>query len=268
MGGGLVEVLKHHIFLQIDIYQYLTKKFCLRVEDGGTKRKKISETVNSNLKVDHSLSLKSSRDEYMSKIIRIFGVEAVWKQTILPPHLSNIYQSDGYKAVFLSVEGGGKNKKKYTFFRSASALPNPLPSCVVNGMSVLPLKVIIAEEGEHHRGYVPHHTGPPIYICVVLGDMINFAFISRKFIILSFLGGKFDEVIIWHVVILIGYDFKLSAPVSSLDGISHSFGIADLDISYAIIIARMREKYNERFSVLLFILLLFEIVLILCLTSA
>jgi hypothetical protein len=98
-------------FLQIDIYQYLTKKFCLRVEDGGTKRKKNSEAVNSNLKVDHGLSLKSSRDKYMSNIIRIFGVEAVWKQTILPPHLSNIYQSDGYKAVFLSVEGGGKSKK-------------------------------------------------------------------------------------------------------------------------------------------------------------
>ena len=30
-------------FLQIDIYQYLTKKFCLRVEDGGTKRKKFQK---------------------------------------------------------------------------------------------------------------------------------------------------------------------------------------------------------------------------------
>ena len=46
----------------------------------------------------------------MSNIIRIFGVEAVWRQAILPPHLSNIYQSDGYKAVFLSVEGGGKER--------------------------------------------------------------------------------------------------------------------------------------------------------------
>ena len=42
-------------FFQIAIYQYITKKFCLRVEDGGTKRKKISETVNSNLKVDYCL---------------------------------------------------------------------------------------------------------------------------------------------------------------------------------------------------------------------
>ena len=98
-------------FLQIDIYQYLTKKFCLRVEDGGTKRKKNPETVISNLKVDNSLLLKRRKDEFMSKNIRIFGVEAVWKQTILPPHLSNIYQSDGYKAVFLSVEGGGKERK-------------------------------------------------------------------------------------------------------------------------------------------------------------
>jgi hypothetical protein len=55
--------------------------------------------------------LKRRKDEFMSKNIRIFGVEAVWKQTILPPHLSNIYQSDGYKAVFLSVEGGGKERK-------------------------------------------------------------------------------------------------------------------------------------------------------------
>ena len=37
MGGG--SEASH--FLQIDIYQYLTKKFCLRVEDGGTKRKKV-----------------------------------------------------------------------------------------------------------------------------------------------------------------------------------------------------------------------------------
>ena len=42
-------------FFHIAIYQHLTKKFCLRVEDGGTKRKKISETVNSNLKVDYCL---------------------------------------------------------------------------------------------------------------------------------------------------------------------------------------------------------------------
>jgi hypothetical protein len=98
-------------FFQIGIYQYLTKKFCLRVEDGGTKRKKNPETVISNLKVDNSLLLKRRKDEFMSKNIRIFGVEAVWKQTILPPHLSNIYQSDGYKAVFLSVEGGGKERK-------------------------------------------------------------------------------------------------------------------------------------------------------------
>ena len=75
------------------------------------KTKKNPETVISNLKVDNSLLLKRSRGEYMLKNIRIFGVEAVWKQTILPPHLSNIYQSDGYKAVFLSVEGGGKSKK-------------------------------------------------------------------------------------------------------------------------------------------------------------
>ena len=75
------------------------------------KTKKNSENVISNWKVDQGLSLKSSRDEFMSNIIRFFGVEAVWKQTILPPHLSNIYQSDGYKAVFLSVEGGGKSKK-------------------------------------------------------------------------------------------------------------------------------------------------------------
>jgi len=76
------------------------------------KTKKNPETVISNLKVDNSLLLKRSRGEYMLKNIRIFGVEAVWKQTILPPHLSNIYQSDGYKAVFLSVEGGGKERKK------------------------------------------------------------------------------------------------------------------------------------------------------------
>jgi hypothetical protein len=43
----------------------------------------------------------------MSKNIRIFGVEAVWKQTILPPHLSNISISKRYKAIFTSVEGGG-----------------------------------------------------------------------------------------------------------------------------------------------------------------
>jgi uncharacterized protein (DUF1330 family) len=58
--------------------------------------------------VDQGLSLKSSRDEFMSNIIRFFGVEAVWKRPVLPPHLPNICQSDGCKAVFSSVEGGGK----------------------------------------------------------------------------------------------------------------------------------------------------------------
>ena len=106
-----MEVLNGTSYSQTYINQNNTKKFCLRVEDGGTKRKKNPETVISNLKVDNSLLLKRRKDEFMSKNIRIFGVEAVWKQTILPPHLSNIYQSDGYKAVFLSVEGGGKERK-------------------------------------------------------------------------------------------------------------------------------------------------------------
>ena len=53
-GGG--SEAEH--FFQIAIYQYITKKFCLRVEDGGTKRKKNPETVISNLKVDNSLLLK------------------------------------------------------------------------------------------------------------------------------------------------------------------------------------------------------------------
>ena len=66
-----------------------------------------SENVNSDWKVDHGLLLRRSRDRYMSKNIRIFGVEAVWKQTILPPHLSNISISKRYKAIFTSVEGGG-----------------------------------------------------------------------------------------------------------------------------------------------------------------
>ena len=71
------------------------------------KTKKNPETVISNLKVDNSLLLKRRKDEFMSKNIRIFGVEAVWKQTILPPHLSNISISKRYKAIFTSVEGGG-----------------------------------------------------------------------------------------------------------------------------------------------------------------
>ena len=76
------------------------------------KSKKNSENVISNWKVDQGLSLKSSRDVLMLNIIRIFGVEAVWKQPILPPHVPNIYQLDEYKADFSSVEGGGKNRKK------------------------------------------------------------------------------------------------------------------------------------------------------------
>ena len=76
------------------------------------KSKKNSENVISNWKVDQGLSLKSSRDVLMLNIIRIFGVEAVWKQPDLPPHVPNIYQLDEYKADFSSVEGGGKNRKK------------------------------------------------------------------------------------------------------------------------------------------------------------
>jgi hypothetical protein len=37
-------------FFQIDIYQYFTKEFCLRVEDGGRKRKKNSEKYRLRLK--------------------------------------------------------------------------------------------------------------------------------------------------------------------------------------------------------------------------
>ena len=73
---------------------------------------KNSENVISNWKVDQGLSLKSSRDVLMLNIIRIFGVEAVWMQTDLPPHIPTIYQLDEYKADFSSVEGGGKNRKK------------------------------------------------------------------------------------------------------------------------------------------------------------
>ena len=50
----------------------------------------------------------------MSKNIRIFGVEAVWKQLFLPPHLSSIYKSKGYKADFAPVEGGGKIKTNFS----------------------------------------------------------------------------------------------------------------------------------------------------------
>ena len=75
---------------------------------------KNSENVISNWKVDQGLQLKSSRDVLMLNIIRIFGVEAVWKQPNLPPHLSSIYLSDSYKANFYSVEGGGKTKKIFS----------------------------------------------------------------------------------------------------------------------------------------------------------
>ena len=67
-------------FFQIAIYQYITKKFCLRVEDGGTKRKKIQKSIDCDLNMDHNLSSESSREKYMSKNIRIFGEEAVWRQ--------------------------------------------------------------------------------------------------------------------------------------------------------------------------------------------
>ena len=90
MGGGLVEVLKHLILQQIGVYQYLTKKF---MPPGGGwmyKSKKNSENVFFNLKVDHGLSLKSGNSEFMSKNIRIFCVEAVWKRTDLPQHLPSI----------------------------------------------------------------------------------------------------------------------------------------------------------------------------------
>jgi hypothetical protein len=63
--------------------------------------------------VSQGLSLKSSRDEFMSNIIRFFGVEAVWKQSVLPPHLPNICQSDGCKAVFCQWRVEAKSKKKF-----------------------------------------------------------------------------------------------------------------------------------------------------------
>ena len=44
--------LDPHKYVSIRIIQ---RNLCLRVEDGGTKRKKNSENVNSDLKVDHGL---------------------------------------------------------------------------------------------------------------------------------------------------------------------------------------------------------------------
>ena len=100
-------------FFQIAIYQYITKKFCLRVEDGGTKRKKIQKSIDCDLNMDHNLSSESSREKYMSKNIRIFGVEAVWRQIILPPHLSNISISKKYKEI---LHLSGVWRLSYNFF--------------------------------------------------------------------------------------------------------------------------------------------------------
>src|SRR5574344_713623 len=61
MGGGSVEVLKHHVFLKGLSIRILQRNECLQVEDGGTKRNFFSESINSNLKVDHGLSLESGR---------------------------------------------------------------------------------------------------------------------------------------------------------------------------------------------------------------
>ena len=46
----MVPYISKHLSIRI-----IQRNLCLRVEDGGTKRKKISENVNSDLKVDHGL---------------------------------------------------------------------------------------------------------------------------------------------------------------------------------------------------------------------
>jgi len=59
---------------------------------------------------------KCSGNAYLLNIIRIFGVEAVWKQPDLPPHRSTIYLSEEYNPVF-TLSGGWRQNKKNIFKR-------------------------------------------------------------------------------------------------------------------------------------------------------
>ena len=59
---------------------------------------------------------KCSGNAYLLNIIRIFGVEAVWKQPNLPPHRSTIYLSEEYNPVF-TLSGGWRQNKKNIFKR-------------------------------------------------------------------------------------------------------------------------------------------------------
>jgi hypothetical protein len=49
----------------------------------------------------------------LCQILFEFSVEAVWKQAILPPHLSNISTSKRYKAIFTLSGGWRQNQKKF-----------------------------------------------------------------------------------------------------------------------------------------------------------
>ena len=54
---------------------------------------------------------KRSGSVPLLNIIRIFGVEALWKQPDLPPHRSTIYLSEEYNPVF-TLSGGWRQNKK------------------------------------------------------------------------------------------------------------------------------------------------------------
>jgi hypothetical protein len=95
--GGGSEIPR---FLQIVINQNNTKK---SMPSGGGWRYKSKNYLR-----------KCSGNAYLLNIIRIFGVEAVWKQPNLPPHLSSISTSKRYKAVFTLSGGWRQNKKIFS----------------------------------------------------------------------------------------------------------------------------------------------------------
>src|SRR5574344_5476 len=121
----------------------------------------------------------------------------------------------------------------------------------------LSVQIVISEKGKHYSRICSPPNRATYIDGIILINMLNFSFISRKLFIFSLLRGKFNEVIVRHVIIFVGYDLKLVGTRQFTDGISHTFGVAHLDIPYTVILARMGEKYNERLSIFFHITICF-----------
>ena len=109
------------------------------------------------------------------------------------------------------------------------------------------VEVDVLEEGEHHLrvGAPPHRTADEDG--VVLAEVGGGAFVWRKFALVGFFLGQFNERHIGHAVVLMGDDLKLVGTFDFGDVVGHDLGVADLDVAHAVVVARMGEENDDGF---------------------